>query len=544
MHRVRRKFRSRSSSYHPSSDKYKWWILLNVMMGTFMAVLDSTIVNVGLPKIMASFGVGIDKIEWVVTAYMLAMAVMLPTSGWLADKFGYKRIYFMGMLFFTFGSFLCGLSSNVNMLIFSRVIQGFGAGTLMPLGMAIVTREFPPQQRGMALGFWGISAAASISFGPLIGGFLIDHFNWQLMFDVNIPFGIAALFATVIIQKEYKNRHIKNFDYVGFISSALFLPLILYALTEGTATTNTQGWSSPEVLICFAIAIISLGIFITHELTTENPLMELRLLGNYNFGLSNLMMFILGIGMFGSTFLLPLYLQNSLGYTAIQAGSVFLPVGIVQGLASPTFGWLGDKSNPKIPIALGLIILALSFFINSTLSFLSEHNVIMLSLYMRGLSMGMVFTPLSSLALAEISREKMAQASGMFNIIRQLGGSFGVAILATMLTARFNFHSQNFSQSINPNSPTYKTVTKEMRFYYQHETGSTPSNAIRLSQAAVMTQVNKEAYIEAVDDDFLIAGVITLVAIFPVLLLHSGRKKEEKLTGFETTKSNYQQTSD
>lgn len=170
-HKLRRKLRNRDSFYHPRHHRYKWFVLANIMLGTFMAVLDSTIVNVGLPKIMASFVVGIDKIEWVVTAYMLAMAVMLPTSGWLADKFGYKRLYFIGLLLFTIGSMLCGMSHDENTLIISRIIQGLGAGTIQPLGMAIITREFPPQQRGMALGFWAISAAASVSFGPLIGGY-------------------------------------------------------------------------------------------------------------------------------------------------------------------------------------------------------------------------------------------------------------------------------------------------------------------------------------------------------------------------------------
>jgi len=529
LHRVRRKFRSRDSTFHPSHASYKWWLLLNVMMGTFMAVLDSTIVNVGLPKIMASFGVGIDKIEWVVTAYMLAMAVMLPTSGWLADKFGYKRMYFFGMFMFTFGSFLCGLSNHENMLIFARVIQGLGAGTIMPLGMAIVTREFPPEQRGIALGFWGVSAAASISFGPLIGGFLIDNFNWQLIFDVNIPVGIGAMLATVIIQRETKNKQVKGFDLIGFITCTLFLPLTMYALTESSSTTNTQGWSSPVVLVCFAIAAISLAIFVTHELTTPHPLIELRLLKNYNFGISNVMMFVIGIGMFGSTFLLPLYLQNSLGYTAIQSGAVFLPVGILQGMTSPMVGWFGDKFNPKIPTTAGIILLAVSFFLNSSLSFLSEHSSIMLSLYLRGLGMGMVFTPLSALALIEIPREKMAQASGLFNTIRQLGGSFGVAILATLLTTRFSYHSQNFSQTINPNSAEYRIVTKDLRNYYQHETGSTQSNSMRLSQSTIMAQVNKEAYIEAIDDDFLISGIITLLGVIPILLLRTKRKNDTKI---------------
>src|SRR5665647_73420 len=265
MHKLRRKLRSRDSHFHPKSPNYKWFVLGNVMLGTFMAVLDSTIVNVSLPKIMSSFGVGLSTIQWVITAYMLSMAVMLPTSGWLADKFGYKKVYFWGLFLFTFGSLLCGLSNDETTLILSRIVQGLGAGMIQPLGMAIITREFPPQQRGVALGFWAIAAAASVSFGPLIGGYLVDNFSWQLIFDVNIRCGIAAMVFTIVIQKEYINRLVGKFDLIGFISVVLFLPVFLYALTEGSASTNTAGWSAPYILVCFAISAIALAVFITRE---------------------------------------------------------------------------------------------------------------------------------------------------------------------------------------------------------------------------------------------------------------------------------------
>lgn len=491
-----------------------------------MAVLDSTIVNVGLPKIMASFGVGIDKIEWVITAYMLALAVALPTSGWLADRFGYKRMYFMGLLLFTIGSFLCGISHEENMLIISRVVQGIGAGALMPIGMAIITREFPPEQRGVALGFWAISAAASVSFGPLIGGYLVDNFAWQLIFDVNLPMGVIGMFATIIIQKEYIKPIKHSFDFVGFISVSIFLPVILYALTEGNAATNTAGWSAPYILVCFAIAIIALAVFITTELTIKEPIIDLRLLKNRNFAIANLIMFIFSVGMFGSTFLLPMYLQNSLNYTAIMAGSVFLPVGIIQGITAPFAGVFGDKTDAKIPITIGVIALAISFFLNGYLSFLTEHNFIMLSLYLRGFALGIIFTPLSAISMQEIPREKMGQASGLFNIVRQLGGSFGVAVLATFLTTRVNYHSQMYGQALDSNSQTYKNVTAQISTHIQHDSGASFANATNLSRSVVISQVSKEAFIEGIDDDFMMAAIITIVGGIPVFWLHTRKKKQ------------------
>jgi DHA2 family multidrug resistance protein len=533
-HRFRKLIRKRDSGWHPQSDNYKWWLLANIMIGTFMAVLDATIVNVGLPKIMASFGIGIDKAEWIVTAYMLAMAVMLPTSGWLADKFGYKRMYFLGLFFFTLGSFLCGASSDENMLILSRVLQGLGAGTIQPLGMAIISREFPPKQRGVALGFWAISAAASVSFGPLIGGYLVDNFSWQLIFDVNVPVGVVALLATIVIQQEYKNPRIRKFDFIGFISVAIFLPLTLYALSEGNAATNSAGWSAPYILICFAIAIIALAVFITAELTVEEPLIDLRLLKNRNFGIATLVIFIFGMGMFGSTFLLPIYLQSSLSYTAVQAGSVFLPVGIIQGIMSPISGKMSDKMNPKIPIIIGIALLTISFLLNSSLSFLTENHFIMLSLYLRGFAMGLLFTPLQTVALLQIPREKMAQASGISNTIRQLGGSLGIAILATVLSSRVNYHSQMYSQAIQPKSQIFINTARRLAYQMQHNLGSSFSNAAKQGQMIILSNVNKQAYIQGIDDDFLIAALITLLGVIPILFLVSKRKIKHQIENIKT----------
>jgi MFS transporter, DHA2 family, multidrug resistance protein len=531
-HRIRQFIRKPDSIFHPRHKSYKWILLGNIMIGTFMAVLDATIVNTGLPKIMASFGVGIDKAEWVITAYMLAMAVMLPTSGWLADRFGYKRMYFFGLFLFTLGSLLCGLSQDENMLIISRVIQGLGAGTLQPLGMAIITREFPVHQRGVALGFWGIAAAASVSFGPTIGGFIIDNFNWSLIFGINVPIGVIAMIFTIIIQSEYKHPVKRRFDIIGFISITIFLPLSLYTLSEGNAATNSAGWHAPYILLYTAISLIALAVFITAELTAEDPIIDLRLLKNHNFGMAAIMMIFFSIGMFGSTFLLPIYLQSSLGFTALQAGSVFLPVGIIQGFMAPISGKISDKINPKIPVLIGVALMAFSFYLNSKLSYMSEMKTIMTSLYVRAFGMGLTFTALSTMSLIGISKEKMAQASGISNSIRQLGGSLGVAILATLLTSRVNFHSQQYGQVLNSRSEIFQQTAGKVKFYAQHEAGASPTDAAKYSQTAIAGNLSKQAYIEGINDDFLLAALITLAGGIPIVLMRSKKtgKPGEKTT--------------
>ncbi len=517
---------------HPS---YKWWVLINVMMGTFMVVLDSTIVDVSLAKIMATFGIGIDMVKWVATAYLLVFAAVLPTSGWIADHFGYKRTYTLGLALFTVGSLLCSISWNEMALILFRVVQGAGGGLLMPVGMAIVTREFPPEKRGLALGFWGIAAAASVSLGPTLGGYLIDNFAWHSIFDINVPVGSVGIFATIVIQREYKTSTTRSFDLVGFLSVSTFLTTLLIALSDGNAEWNTGGWTSPFILSCFAVSLIAFVVFMAVELNVRHPLIDLSLLKNFNFGMANLVLFIFGMGMFGSTFLLPLYLQNGLGYTAFQAGSLFLPVGIIMAVVGPIAGRLSDKTNPKILALFGIIVLSLSLFVNQFLSLSSETSSIMLSLYLRGIGMGFIFTPLSALSLSEIPRERMAQASGLFNVLRQIGGSFGVALMGTMLTMRTDFHTTIYGQSVVQSSPGTQNILLGLGRFAQQAVGGTPALSAMRAQALIGYNLGLQAFVSAVDDDFFVAAAITILCVIPILFLRNRKKKiqGEKIVAIE-----------
>jgi DHA2 family multidrug resistance protein len=512
---------------HPS---YKWFVLANVMFGTFMAVLDATIVNVGLSKMTAAFGTSVDKIEWVLTAYMLVFAVVLPSSGWVADHFGYKKTYFLGMFLFTLGSLLCSFSWDENALIAFRVIQGAGAGFIMPVGMAIITREFPPEQRGMALGFWGIASAASVSLGPMIGGYLIDNFSWHAIFDVNVPVGILGLLVTIIIQREYKTEHVRKFDLIGFISMTVFLTSLLLALSDGNAAWNTGGWTSDFILSCFAISIIGFVIFIITELNVEHPIVELRLMKDLNFTIGNIMLFIFGMGLFGSTFLLPLYLQNSLNYTAFQAGIVFFPIGIIQAIMSPIAGWMSDKINPKIPLLIGITCTALSLYLYSFFSLTTEHGQIMIPLYIRGFGMGLMFVPLTTITLLNIPKWKMAQASGLLNTIRQIGGSFGVALLGSLLTRRVIFHIQAYSQVVNSNSSTYQNVFYNLQYFVQHSVGGVGKEVAARANALIVQNLANQAFIQGINDDFLVGAIITATLIIPIFFIKVREKgKSEKI---------------
>jgi DHA2 family multidrug resistance protein len=512
---------------NPENSTFRWLVLGTVMIGTFMAVLDATIVNVALAKLMATFGVSVDMAEWILTAYLLIFGVMLPSSGWIADRFGYKRAYLTGLLLFTGGSFLCSLAWNINALIAFRVIQGAGAGFLMPVGMAIITREFPPEKRGIALGFWSVSASASVSLGPTIGGYLIDRFSWQTIFDVNLPVGVFGIVISLIVLREFKSREIRAFDLLGFLSLATFLTALLLALSNGNSAWNTGGWTSNFILTCFAVSVIGLVVFLIAELSVEHPLIELSLFKSLNFSLSNLVLFIFGLGMFGSNFLLPIYLQDSLGYTPLQAGMVFLPVGVLLGLTAPFAGIFSDKYSARIPAAAGLILLALSLYQYTFLSQWSEYWQIMIPLYVRGVAMGLIFSPLTTIAIAEISNRKMAQASGLINVIRQIGGSFGVAIFGSILTRRVIYHAGIYGQQADPNSASVKQTLLHLQHYVARVSGTAIHETGLQAKIILGSFIRNQAFISSVDDVFLLAAVTLVAAVIPIFFLRRRQKIQD-----------------
>jgi DHA2 family multidrug resistance protein len=512
----------------PENQFYRWLVLATVMVGTFMAVLDATVVNVALSKLMASFGVSVDRVEWIVTAYLLIFAVTLPSSGWVADTWGYKPAFVLGLLLFTGGSFLSSMAWDINVLIAFRVVQGAGAGFLLPVGLAILTREFPPEKRGIALGFWSVAASASVALGPATGGYLIDHFSWHAIFDINVPVGIVGMAAAAIILRNYKSTYRRSFDFIGFISLTAFLTCLLLALANGNSAWNTGGWTSTYILANFAIALVGLVVFLITEFSIEHPLIGLSIFRNFNFTMSNVVFFIFGLGQFGSNFLLPIYLQNSLGYTPLQAGLVFLPVGILVGVTAPLAGIFSDRFDPKIPAVIGLALLAFTLYQYSFLSFLSEKSQIMFPLYLRGIGMGLIMSPMATVAISEISNEKMAQASGLFNVIRQIGGSFGVALFGTILTQRTIFHAGNYGEQLSAYSATFQQAVSRLQHFAVQATGGTASQAADKAQALIYSFVQNQAFIQAVDDIFLISSIIVLASVVPALFCRTRKGKRRR----------------
>lgn len=512
---------------HPSkgeSKAYKWVILANVMITTFMAVLDSTVVNTGLPVIMGTLGASMNSAEWILTGYMLSMATILSIAGWLSNRYSYRNVFVFALAVFTFGSLMCGNSDTIGSLIFWRVIEGIGGGLLMPVGMAIVTSVFPPQQRGMALGFWAVATAASVSFGPMIGGYLVDNFNWNYIFYVNIPIGIFSIVFTIAVQKKFTLESKLKFDWPGFLTSATFLPVFLYGLSEVNSSTNPAGWSSPEVMGCMWLAAVSFVLFIFIELNVKTPLIALDIFKDKNFAIANIVVFIFGIAMFGSTFLIPLYMQDTLGYSAYEAGLIFLPVGLLQAISSPLSGKLCKIIDPRFIIITGLALLAYSFFMNVSFSFQTDRSYILTSLIIRGVGLGILYPPLLTVSLNNITPIQMAQASSVTNIVRQIGGSFGVAIFTYLLAERRDFHTQRYSEALNYSGEKYHEVINRLSWFYTSEGSVTQIDAQSHAKNFIIQWIDNEGYISGINDDFIIGCAVAAAAIIPVLFLTTKQK--------------------
>lgn len=518
---IRQRAMSHFSSLRPDNPAYSWLVLFTVMMGTFMVILDGTIVNVAIPSIMASFGVTLSEVVWVSTAYLIALSVLLAVSGWMAEHFGAKRVYMLGLVIFTFSSYLCGIAWNLHSLVFFRIIQGIGGGILTPVGMSLFSAEFPPDKRTVPFGFYSIAVAAAISLGPSFGGYLIESINWSWIFFINIPVGIFTLLAALLIFKTSEGKEIHSFDLFGLLTLTLFVVALLVAISSGNAPWNSEGWSSKFTIISFILSAIGGVLFVVIELNSKDPIVDLSVFKDRNFTLGNLVLFIFSFTLFGSSFLLPLYLQNGLDYTKIRTGLVLLPIGLMQGIVGPISGLLTKKFGGQFLVITGIICLAISYQFNSRFTLYSEEDTMLWVFAFRGIACGLMFAPLVAVTLATIPEEKMVQASGLFSVQRQIGAALGVAVFETIFVRRQIFHAGTYGENVDVNSPAFAKVLSALETSAYSVYGS-GVDAIIQAQVLITNNINLQIFVQAIDDNLLIAGIITIFSCIPLFFLKRG----------------------
>jgi EmrB/QacA subfamily drug resistance transporter len=416
-----------------SQENRRWWTLAAVSFGLFMIMLDNTVVNVALPSIRADLGISVSELEWVVNAYALTFGVLLLTGGKLADLIGRRRIYIAGLLIFTAASLWCGFAGGAGSLIAARTLQGVGAALLNPATLSIITATFPPRQRGTAIGIWAGVSALALAVGALVGGLLTQKISWSWIFFINIPVGVLGVLAARAFIDESKDTSLEQrLDLPGLITSAVGLFGLTYALIE----TNTHSWGSTRVLSLFALAAVSLAAFVLLEMRQRVPMLDLSLFRNPTFSGANTVMGVVGLAMFGIFFYNSLYLQNVLGYSAIETGATFLPLTVLIILVAPIAGRFTDLIGPRWLVAAGLTLLTGSLLLFATLDEGSTFWNILPGLLVGGLGMGITMAPTTTAAMSSVPVDKAGVGSAVINSARQVGGSLGIAIMGTLIAGQ------------------------------------------------------------------------------------------------------------
>ena len=413
-----------------SQEARKWWTLAAVAFGLFMIMLDNTVVNVALPSIAADLGVGLSELEWIVTGYALTFASLMLTGGKLADMLGRRLIFVAGLVIFTLSSLACGLATSGDMLIGARVVQGAGAALMNPATLSIIAATFPPRQRGTAIGIWAGVSALALAIGPLIGGLLTEHIDWSWIFFVNVPVGVVAIAASLILIPESKDESAEQrLDLPGLLTSGLGL----FALTYGLIEANAYGWTSGRILGSFAVAVVMLGLFVLLEMRQRLPMLDLTLFRNRTFVGANLAVLLVALAMFGVFFFVSLYMQGILGYSAVQTGAAFLPLTLLIVLVAPIAGKTSDRIGSRWLMTGGMLLVTVQLLYFSRLGVDATFWNLLPAMLIGGAGMALVMTPSAAAAVRALPVDKSGVGSAVLNAFRQVGGSMGIAVMGAIM---------------------------------------------------------------------------------------------------------------
>jgi EmrB/QacA subfamily drug resistance transporter len=418
-----------------ASENRRWWTLGAVAFGLFMIMLDNTVVNVALPAIQRDLGIGLSQLQWIVTGYALTFAALMLTGGKLADHYGRRLIFVVGLTIFTLASLACGLAASGDMLIAARVVQGMGAALLNPATLSIISATFPPEQRGTAIGIWAGVSALALAIGPLVGGLLTQHLDWSWIFFVNVPVGVLAVGASFLVIEESRDMSEERaLDLPGQLAGGLGLFALTYALIEA----NNFGWTSGRILGAFAVAAVALLSFLWLERAQRMPMLDLGLFRNRTFAGANSVILLVALAMFGVFFFVSLYMQNILGFSAVQTGAAFLPMTILIILIAPLAGRVSDRIGSRSLMTSGMVLVAIQLLWFSRLGVNETFFDLLPGFLVGGVGMALVMTPSAAAAVRSVPVDQAGVGSAVLNAFRQVGGSLGIAIMGAIIAAEID----------------------------------------------------------------------------------------------------------
>lgn len=501
----------------------KWLALFVVVIGTFMSMLDSSIVNIAIPKMMSVYGVSLDDVKWILTSYTLAMGSIVPLTAYLGDKFGSKKLYMFALVMFTVGSLLCGFAwSNTAMIVF-RVIQALGGGMIMPVGMTMIMELFPPNERGLALGFWGISSMAAPAIGPTLGGYIIQYMDWRLIFYVNVPIGVFAVIFAAILLKETVRKPVKGFDIIGFVSSAIGIVCILYVLGEG----SNIDWGDIKNPLLIALGFFSLLLFVVNELTIPNPLLELRVFKVYNFTMSQITTCVTTLAMMSGMYVLPLFLQNIRGYTAMQTGETLFLSAVASGIMMPVSGALCDRIGPKLVTVLGLATVGFASYKLAFLDMDTARSTVIWLAFLRGIGLGLSMMPVNTTGMNDVPQHLISKATPLSTVVRMVMSSVSVTIITTLITGRLNYNYARLSEQVTTFNQPAMDITRQLQGLMA-QGGLSQSEAQGSALYTIFGVLYRQAYVDAMDYAIAVTSISIVVAIGLVLLMRTGNFKNRK----------------
>jgi DHA2 family multidrug resistance protein len=496
-----------------------------VIFGVFMVLLDTTIVNIAIPRLQSAFGAGLTDVDWVAAGYTLAEGIGIPLTPFFATLLGNKRFYLIILTLFTIGSALCGLAWSLTALIVFRIIQGLAGASMLPMSITLLYSEFPPEERGIALGALGFPLLLAPALGPSLGGYMVTFVSWQMLFYINVPVGIVGLIMAAIFLHDIRPERDRplSFDFVGFLCSTIGLGSLLYALDK----VGTLGWGSFTVLSFLLVGFGSLAIFVIVELVIIDrggqPLLDVRLFRIRSFSGGNIAMLTIIFALYGGQFLVPLYLQSLRGLSAYDAGLVLLPQAIGSMVASLLGGRLVDKIGVKAVVIPGLVVLGVALWGFAHLTLQTPFSTFQFLLIIRGLGIGFAIQPTTVAALAEVKPAQLSQATSINSVVRSMSSALAVASLSTLVTARTTFHVAHLAEQVTPDSPAGQALLQEAG--YLTSQGMTPQSAMFVAMGRIAKQVQLQAYLLAMNDGFFITLGIISITVLVVLFIIRSRKK-------------------
>ena len=506
--------------WHPSHSP--WLIAVSVMAATFMEILDTSVANVSLPHIAGNLSATTEESTWVLTSYLVSNAIILPATGWLGIYFGRRRLLVMCIIIFTLASVLCGMAPTLPFLIVARILQGIGGGALIPISQAVLLESFPPEKRGVAMATFGMGVVVAPILGPTLGGWITDNFSWRWIFYINIPVGIFAAFMVNAFVEDppyIKKAKIERIDFAGFALLAIWVGALQVILDKG----QQEDWFASHWICWFGVVtVVCFVAFIICELTVAHPIVNLQVLGNRNFAAGVLLITTLGAVLYGTTAALPIFLQTLMGYSALQSGLTLSPRGVGAFFATFLVGRLVGRVRNRILITIGFVLLAASSFWLGQINLEISLWKVILPSVLNGIAISFIFTPLTTAAVSHLRQNQLGNATGIYNLMRNLGGSFGIAMVSTLIVRRAQVHQALMVSHLTPYDPAYTEQLAAATHALTPQSGSflAQAQAQGLLYGVLLNQSSLWAFVE----NFRLFGLFCLLCLPLVLLFKKARR--------------------